>query len=59
MKTITIKDLNGQKLIKIKRSKADNGYEVETLSSLADMDIVITDDKGRVTIPVRHKREGT
>lgn len=57
MKSITIKDLNGLKLIKIKRNKADNGYDVESLSTLADMDIIIMDDKGRCIIPIR-KRPG-
>ena len=55
MKSVTIKDGNGLKLIKIKRNKADTGYDVETLSTLPDMDIVIMDDKGRCVIPIRKK----
>ncbi|MEK9207996.1 MAG: hypothetical protein AAB922_05910 [Patescibacteria group bacterium] len=59
MKSVTIKDLNGLKLIKIKRNRAGNGYEVETLTTLMDIDVVIMDAQGRMVIPIRRgKKEG-
>lgn len=55
MKSVTIKDTNGLKLIKIKRNKAGNGYDVETLSTLPELDILIIDDQGRMVIPIRER----
>jgi hypothetical protein len=51
MKSVTIKDLTGKKLIKVFKKKGV--YYCETLSRLADIDVlIITDDNRRVNIRV-------
>lgn len=55
MKSITIKNaLTGEKLIKVYRTK--KGYFVEARNDMIPFDcLIITEDKERITVPVRVK----
>ena len=54
MKSVTIKDNAGRKLVKVIQKKGE--YLVETRNDIRDLDIlIVTDDNLRVKIPVRKK----
>lgn len=53
MKSVTIKDLKGDILIKV--YKAKHGYEAIVMESLADIDVIVRDDNNKQTkIKFRH-----
>ena len=55
MKSVTIKTPEGEKLIKVYRTKG--GYIVESKSVITDFDcLIVADDNKRVTISVRKKK---
>jgi len=55
MKSVTIKDMNGQKLIKIFHN-GKGEYFVERNHKVADCDVLIVlDDRSRITFPLRNK----
>ena len=54
VKSVTIKDNAGRKLVKVIQKKGE--YLVETRNDIRDLDIlIVTDDNQRVKIPVRKK----
>ena len=54
VKSVTIKDNAGRKLVKVIQKKGE--YLVETRNDIRDLDIlIVTDDNLRVKIPVRKK----
>ena len=54
MKSVTIKDNAGRKLVKVIQKKGE--YLVETRNDIRDLDIlIVTDNNQRVKIPVRKK----
>ena len=58
MKSVTIKDLSGKKLIKVRRIKG--GFEAEKWGVMSEIDVLIVDDDNeRITLHLRNENVKT